>query len=215
MDEDAPGPWSDEVLLPRFDEAVDHYLPTLAAFVNPSEADELKEACRVSFELMLYDYNCEDPEDFFTALLPGAVQAAIADGGAAVKEFLEVWRFRKGLISIGKWIGIVARQLYHKEVDLTAELRQEVEEKDHLYMGLLKTSETRFPYLQNRSLPQPPLRLFAGRQLGRWVSNQLNDFTYVKRYPDGKVMSLEMAHEEGLLPGSAERRKGIGQKSEG
>jgi hypothetical protein len=193
--------WSEKEIHAVFERVIDKHLDALMPSLSAPEIPEVKEAYVQVFDAIFYQSPSAD--DYPGALASAAaleeavgkvVETMVAAGPADPKHILRDWRLLQEMGSLIGYLNGTARRVVLQELQVTPDVREEIESTDRRLRELVHKIRSDCPYLldANVELPASTLRL----NTPRWTNRVLGDFYLDCRYVLGesRIMSLHLSH---------------------
>ncbi len=201
MDEDS-GLWLLDEIHAVFERVIDRHVDALMPGLSAVEIPEVKEA----YVQVLDAIFCESPsaDDYPGALDSAAaleeavgkvIETMVAGGHADPNRILREWRLLKEMGSVIGHINHTARKVVLQELQVTPEVREDLENTDRRLRELAATIRSDCPYLLDADVELPASTLRLNRP--RWTSRLLGECHLDYRFVLGQtsIMSLPLSHD--------------------
>jgi hypothetical protein len=201
MEEDS-GLWSEEEIHAVFERVIDKHLDALMPSLSAPEIPEVKEAYIWAFDAIF----CESPSahDYPDALDSAAaleaavgkvVETMVASGPADPNRILRDWRLLKEMRFLIGHVNHTARKVVSRELQVTPEIREKLENTDRRLRELADTIRADCPYLLDANVELPASTLRLNRP--HWTSRVLGDCYLDCRFILGRTrnVSLHLSHD--------------------
>jgi hypothetical protein len=213
--------WSEKGIHAIFERVIDKHLDALMPSLSAPEIPEVKEAYIWAFDAIF----CESPsaDDYPDALDSAAaleeavgkvIEKMVAGGPADPNRILRDWRLLKEMGSVIGHINRTARKVVLRKLQVTAEVREDLENTDRRLRELAATIRSDCPYLLDANVELPASTLRLNRP--PWTSRLLGECHLDCCFVLGQTrnMSLHLSHDyKAAQRRSEERVPGVPQAS--